>query len=297
MNVKSIIISLYIMILPAILLTVDGQVEGVSEVMTIMMKKPESPAPDIVQVSDTSEVVFVSDIEAHNFALVIGIDNYKDPEIMDLDKPVSDAGLLYVILTTHYLFHPGNVTFLKDPTRAEIIKELDRLSTRLTRQDNLVIFYAGHGYWDEQKESGFWLPSDAELNSSVNWIRNSTIKDFVEDINTQLTLLITDACFGGSIFKTRGGYMGAEMSVRKLYSLPSRIAMTSGTYQEQVPDESVFLKYLLKSLNENESKYLPARELYNRFFEPVSNNSPTTPLYRVIQDTGDEGGDYIFVRR
>lgn len=230
------------------------------------------------------------------YGLIIGINEYNDPDLIDLDHPIADATLLYNTLIGNYRFDPENVTLLKNPTRADIIKTLDGLSYRLSRADNLLIFYAGHGYWDAEKETGFWLPADADKFTSVNWIRNSTIQDFVDDIRTNHTLLISDACFAGSIFKSRAAFQDASIGVNKLYSLASRKAITSGTLKE-VPDRSVFLEYLLKRLQENEKKYLSAGELFNSFREAVLNNSPNIPQYGVIQDTGDEGGDFIFIRR
>jgi hypothetical protein len=236
------------------------------------------------------------DQEGEYHALVIGINEYSDPDLVDLDNPVTDATLLYSTLIGNYMFDPENVTLMKDPSRADIISKLDELSYRLNRNDNLLIFYAGHGYWDEQKETGYWLPADADKISSVNWIRNSTIQDFIEDIDTKHTLLITDACFAGSIFKSRGAFQDASIAVNKLYSLRSRKAMTSGTLKE-VPDRSVFLEYLSGRLNENEKKYISAGELFSSMREAVLNNSPNIPQYGVIQDSGDEGGDFIFIKR
>ena len=230
------------------------------------------------------------------YGLIIGIDEYNDPNLVDLDNPITDATMLYSTLVGNYMFEPRNVTLLKNPTRADIINKLDELSYRLTKNDNFLLFYAGHGYWDPEKETGFWLPADASRFSSVNWIRNSTIQDYVDDISTNHTLLITDACFAGSIFKTRGAFMDASIAINKLYSMPSRKAMTSGTFEE-VPDRSVFLEFLLKRLNENEKRYVSASELFSSFREAVLNNSPNVPQYGVIQDTGDEGGDFIFIKR
>ena len=248
--------------------------------------------PDEVNQVNPDEVIF----KGKNHALIIGINYYNDPALIDLDNPITDATLLYGTLIGNYMFDPENVTLLKNPNRADIIKKLDALSYTLTKNDNLLIFYAGHGFWDKVKETGFWLPSDADQLSSVNWIRNSTIQDFIDDINTQHTLLITDACFAGSIFKSRGGFLDASVAVNKLYSMTSRKAMTSGTLEE-VPDRSVFLEFLLKRLQINEKKYLPASELFNSFREAVLNNSPNIPQYGVIQDTGDEGGEFIFIKR
>lgn len=252
----------------------------------------------LIRESETEAMVVTeeSDYPGDFYGLIIAINTYEDPALADLDHPITDATLLYSTLMGNYTFEPENLTLLKDATRADIIRTLDKLSNQLSPRDNLLIFYAGHGYWDENKETGYWLPSDAEQSSSVNWIRNSTIQDYVDDIHTRHTLLITDACFAGSIFKTRGAFQDASMAVNKLYSLSSRKAMTSGNLKE-VPDKSVFIEYFMKRLLDNEKKYVSSGELYNSFREAVLNNSPNIPLFGVIQDTGDEGGEFIFIKR
>lgn len=252
----------------------------------------------LIRESETEAMVVTeeSDYPGDFYGLIIAINTYEDPALADLDHPITDATLLYSTLMGNYTFEPENLTLLKDATRADIIRTLDKLSNQLSPRDNLLIFYAGHGYWDENKETGYWLPSDAEQSSSVNWIRNSTIQDYVDDIHTRHTLLITDACFAGSIFKTRGAFQDASMAVNKLYSLSSRKAMTSGNLKE-VPDKSVFIEYFMKRLLDNEKKYVSSGALYNSFREAVLNNSPNIPLFGVIQDTGDEGGEFIFIKR
>ena len=72
--------------------------------------------------------------------------------------------------------------------------------------------------------------------------------------------------------------------------------MTSGVLEE-VPDESVFIDYLVKRLEENQEKYLPSELLFSSFKTAVMNNSETVPQFGVIQNVGDEGGDFIFVRK
>lgn len=234
--------------------------------------------------------------EGKYYALLIGVSNYPDPEIMNLDQPELDAEKLYNTLTTNYTFEKENVTFLKSPTREEIISELDRLNRVITEDDNLLVFYAGHGYWDEQDEIGYWLPSDSKKINTANWMRNSTIRDYLRTVKTKHTLLIADACFSGGIFKTRKAFTDAPKSVQKLYEYPSRKAMTSGSLKE-VPDKSVFLLYLNKRLTENTQPYISAEELFSSFKNAVLNNSPNIPQYGEIKDTGDEGGDFIFIKR
>ena len=80
-----------------------------------------------------------------------------------------------------------------------------------------------------------------------------------------------------------------------LFQLTSRKAITSGTLTE-VPDNSVFLKYLLRQLEVNPNQYLTSSELFNRFRLAVLNNSmlDQVPQHGVVQGSGDEGGDFIF---
>jgi len=42
---------------------------------------------------------------------------------------------------------------------------------------------------------------------------------------------------------------------------------------------------------------LDAENLYINFKQAVINNGPTVPQFGVIYDAGDEGGDFIFVRK
>ncbi|WP_109832094.1 caspase family protein [Reichenbachiella versicolor] len=230
------------------------------------------------------------------YALVIGVEEYDDPNITTLDKPIDDAKALYDLLLEKYTFQQEDAVLLKNPTRNDILDELDNLSAKVTQNDNLLIFYAGHGYWDEEAQIGYWLPSDAEKGRKRAWLRNNTITDYVKEIDTKHTLLITDACFGGSIFKTRKAFNNASMGVFKLNKMVSRKAITSGTLTE-VPDESAFMKYLLKKLNTNGDKYLTTEQMFYDIKPAVLNNSPSTPQYGVMQGTGDEGGDFVFIQK
>lgn len=230
------------------------------------------------------------------YALIIGINNYQDASITELDKPIRDAEMFYNVITTRYTFNPENVTILRNASMAEIVEALDQFAKKVQPEDNFLIFYAGHGVWDADSEIGYWLPSDARKNSKLAWFRNSTLRDYLREIRSNHTLLVSDACFGGSIFKTRAAFNDAALAINKLYDLRSRKAMTSGTLTE-VPDQSAFLKYMVDRLLSNNEKYLSAEQLFSSFRIAVINNSNVVPQFGVIQEVGDEGGDFIFVLR
>ena len=202
------------------------------------------------------------------------------------------------VLVDRYTFAPDDVTVLANPTRSDIFREFEELTKRVGKDDSVMLFYAGHGIWDETREQGYWLPVDATESSRSSWISNGDITDQVRAVNSRHTLLITDACFSGGIFKSRSAFIGASRAVTELFKLSSRKAMTSGALKT-VPDESTFLRYLGQRLTENDERFLTADTLFSSFRTAVVNNSPTgqTPLYGHIQGAGDEGGEFVFVRK
>ena len=72
--------------------------------------------------------------------------------------------------------------------------------------------------------------------------------------------------------------------------------MTSGNLTE-VPDRSVFLEQLVTRLDGNTKNYVTAEEIFASIKNVVMSSSPVTPVYGEIKDAGDEGGDFIFVRK
>jgi hypothetical protein len=265
----------------------------------VAMDGKENLKEQVLTVEYIPPVVTLADritSEATYYGLIIGIDSYRDKEIPDLDNPIGDAERLYATLVSQYHFEEGNIRFLRNATYADIIRNLDELSREVTTEDNLLIFYAGHGWWDAEANNGYWLPSDAERNVKTNWFRNSTLVDYLKEINSKHTLLITDACFGGSIFKTRSAFGSQEKAYERLYELPSRKAMTSGTLTE-VPDRSSFTKFLIRRLEENQQTYLSSEQLFSSFRLAVINNSDAIPQYGEIEKVGDEGGDFIFLKK
>lgn len=232
------------------------------------------------------------------YALIVGVNDYESEEITDLYEPIQDAKTLRQVLLSKYQFTAEKTILLEDPTRTDLLNSLENLANSIKANDSLLIFYAGHGYWDEKFRQGYWLPADARQKTKTSWISNATIRDYIYGIKTKHTLLIADACFSGGLFRTRGAFQAETKLESTLFQMTSRKAITSGTLTE-VPDNSVFMKYLVKNLESNESRYLTSQDLFARFKIAVLNNSPLNqvPQYGVVQGSGDEGGDFIFVRK
>jgi hypothetical protein len=275
----------------------SGKIE-VAKVKPTMPEVIAAETQPINQDDEQGKLLYDELTKRKYYALIIGVDQYQDNAIQDLDNPVNDARELKHVLQTFYTFEPENITLLSNPSRTQIIESFDALAQKIAEHDHVLIFYAGHGIWDERLKQGFWLPADASMTSKAQWLSNSTIRDYVGGIQSKHTLLITDACFSGGIFKERSASFGNSRAMLEMYKLPSRKAMTSGALKT-VPDKSVFITYLNKNLINNDKPLISAEELFSTFKIAVINNSPNgqVPQYGPIGQVGDEGGDFIFLRR
>jgi hypothetical protein len=250
------------------------------------------PAIDSLQMSESS----IMKSAGKNYALLIGISKYQDGVMPDLFYPIKDASKIKEVLISHYAFDPKNVIFLQNPVKAIIIKTLDSLNRILKPEDSFLMFYAGHGTWDEKTRMGYWLPSDAAARVLDNWIMNSIITNYISVIPAKHTLIIADACFAGSIFRTRAFIPPEEKTIAELFGKSSRKAMTSGDMTE-VPDESIFLRYFLKKLEDNTENYVSSEKLFFDVKPQVVNDANLIPQFGIIKNSGDEGGDFIFFKK
>ncbi len=273
--------------------------EGINEIKIIAVDKENNLKRASYEVEYHKPVKTLAEKileESKYYALIIGINDYNDPKIPDLDFPVDDARKIKNVLTTYYTFDEENVILLENATYTEMFTVFSELQEKLTDKDNLLIFYAGHGDYQEEAELGYWLPSDASASNKGFWLSNTQLVDQLNLIKSHHTLLLSDACFSGSIFKMRSAFQDADKSAEIMYELKSRKAMTSGTIKE-VPDKSAFVKYLVSNLENNQEQYYTSGQLFNSINRVVTNMTEIPPQWGVIGKTEDNGGDFIFIRR
>ena len=244
-----------------------------------------------------SDIVPIQEKMGTNYILLIGSQNYADASIPSLENPISDAIKLKLALKSNYNFEDENVLTLFNPTVNDFKKKFIQISETIQPEDNLIIFYAGHGIWNEKEKKGYWLLNDAIRADKNTWLPNKAVLDMIAGVSARHTLLITDACFSGSVFKTRSIGADAPPAVREMSEKISRVAITSGNDTE-VPDQSVFMKYLIKALNENKEKYLTAQKMFiTQIIEAVMTESKTEPRYGTLELAGHVGGDFIFIKK
>jgi hypothetical protein len=243
-----------------------------------------------------------SEITGNQWLFVIGIDSYIHwPR---LKTAASDAKSLRDVLLSRYHFDQEHLIELYDEqaTRKNIIDRLRSLATRVSAEDSLVIYYAGHGHIDPITKEGSWIPVESELREASAWISNHYIKNYlrVDAIKAKHILLVSDSCFSGDFLRgTRGKLPDVtEEVIKKAYTLSSRQAISSGGL-EPVSDEgfgknSVFSHFLVKTLRENQKPFLVPSDFFNNVRAGVAENAQQFPVFGTLRETGgQEGGELV----
>lgn len=234
------------------------------------------------------------------YALVIGNDDYRS--LPKLKTAVADAREVERVLRESYGFQ---TKLLLNATRSQIIAALYTYRRELSADANLLIYYAGHGYSDKETEKTYWLPVDATGDDNSNWIIADDITSGIKAIPARHVLVVADSCYSGTL--TRGLSLSPppgserEQFLQKMTAGRSRTLMASGG-DEPVADgggsgHSVFAASLLNGLRAMDKPKFTADELFSNYVvESVAGRAEQTPVYAHLRNSGDESGDFVFVR-
>ena len=253
---------------------------------------------------------------ARKVALVIANQSYAGSDAFPaLKTPLADAQAVADVLRQRYGFSTtlGEGTkaldlFLKDASKAQIQQVLYELRQRLTPEDQLIVYYAGHGESDPDL-GAFWVPVDGQPKADFTWIAAEEITRELKRMNAGSVLVISDSCYAGGL--SRGGAEEAvpdtarDRYLAKASRLKARQLMASGG-DEPVEDgggggHSVFAKALITALSTMPEKTFTASELFEQKVKPavISAASATsegqTPGFSRIARAGDEpGSEFVF---
>jgi len=243
------------------------------------------------------EISKIPDIDFGNYhALVIGNQEYM--YMTNLKSSEKDALEVTRLLRDTYGFE---VKSLIDATRSDILTALIQYRRELDNTDNLLIYYAGHGWLDDDADEGYWLPVDAQLDNYQNWISNSTITSQLKAIEAKHVLVVADSCYSGKLVRGIRVQIKTHSYLQTMANKRVRSVLCSGGL-EPVYDaggkegHSVFASAFLDILRDNQA-VIDTTEVFSKLRRPVLLNSEQTPEYSDIKKAGHEGGDFLFVRQ
>lgn len=239
------------------------------------------------------------------YALIIGNKDYAN--LPALKTSVNDAKAIDQILRVRYGY---KTTLLINANRYQIMTALNSLRNNLTANDNLLIYYAGHGEIDNTDQSAYWLPTDAEVNNTANWLSSYEITQFLNVISARHILVIADSCYAGAMTTSAIARIPDDMPESKrekwlkfMLKRNARTVMTSGGVKPVLDtgsgNHSVFANALLKALKLNKG-LMEDYKLYRAVASEVEQSASNigfqqTPRYSAMQYAGHEGSPFFFV--
>jgi uncharacterized caspase-like protein len=164
----------------------------------------------------------------------------------------------------------------------------------MTPNDNLLVFYAGHGAVLGGK--GYWQPVDDDVDG-VKAISPALMKDTLIDQPSRRTLIIADSCYSGAL---------AQAEPTGDRQKRARIVISSGGIEPVVDSangqHSIFTNALLEVLSDRGERVRDVQSVFAQVRAKVVDAArraghEQTPQLAVLAEVGDEGGTFFFVRR
>jgi hypothetical protein len=241
-------------------------------------------------------------LDRTDYALVFATDEYD--HWSDLVNPVFDSKTITEELKKTYGF---KTEIVLNATQAEVLKKLrDYAEKKYKPLDQLFVFFAGHGTFDQTFGEGFVVTKESQINDvgKTTYLSHNRLRSIVNNISCDHIFLAMDVCFGGTFDAALASSRGeeelykeqnvAEFVTRKL-TFKTRRFLTSGgkTYvSDGVPGQhSPFAKNFLEALRSHGGRdgVLTLPELYS-YVERLK----VQPRFGEFGDNAP-GSDFLFV--
>ena len=249
------------------------------------------------QINDTSWGTY--------YALIIGINDYaKWPR---LQTAVKDATVIRDTLVSRYGFAKESVILRtnKAASRLQITRDLRYLAQSMRPDDNLLIYYAGHGQLDDLTGDGYWVPAEGAMKDPATWVANSYIKAILssEKVQAKNVVVIADSCYSGSMLRGGPSLMSMDdqryrEKLAEKAALRSRQVISSGGV-EPVTDggadgHSLFAYYLINALRKNDREVIDLENLFHtQVWKPVTEIGDQRPNVGRLKTPMDQDGQFV----
>jgi tetratricopeptide (TPR) repeat protein len=178
-----------------------------------------------------------------DYALLFATDNYDSwPTLVN---PIPDAHAIADELRNNYGFE---TEVIEDATHDKIVSTLREYGKRKYGQgDQLFIFFAGHGVYDDVFKQGYIVAKDSRMDDTnrLSYESYDDLRQIINSIPAKHIMLVVDACFSGTLDQrigqasSRGAESYAKFSIEEIFDkkaeLSTRKYLTSGG-KEYVPD-------------------------------------------------------------
>ncbi len=220
----------------------------------------------VIGKADVDINIPVTDIKNNNaYALIIGNEDYQSYQTglkteQNVEFAVNDARIFKNYCINTLAIPEQNIIYV---TNAGVVRmkqafsQLNSVIKNLNGEAEIIVFYAGHGYPNEQTKEPYLMPVDVSSNS-LSMALN--LKDIYKDLTkypSKRILVFLDACFTGG-GREMGLFASRGISIKpKENELKGNLVVFSASSgkQSSLPyydkGHGMFTYYLLKKLQES----------------------------------------------
>lgn len=135
--------------------------------------------------------------QGQDYALFFANDDYRsNPDFGNLKNPVKDAQAIAKELKEMYGFSTQVYTNYSKKQMYSVLQRWQKRS--FSEQDQLFVFFSGHGTFDEFESNGYFIPNGSST-ALGSYIHLGTLGNIVTKIKCPHILLAIDACYSGTI--------------------------------------------------------------------------------------------------
>ena len=236
-----------------------------------------------------------------NYALLFAVDTYA--YWPNLRYPLFDAVKIRRDLEDIYNFQ---VELVQNPTKMDIYRILREYAQKeYAPEDQLLIFFAGHGDFDQVTNMGYLVCQDTKKPDDdsfrISYFSHSDFRDIIDRMSCEHILLVLDTCYSGT-FDERLAMRGegenmlsflSQADIKRKLTYTTRWYFTSGA-KEQVPDYSLFVRAFLDALRSEGGRdnVLTIKEIVT-YFEELNNPNPCSDEF----GRNAPGSDFLFIKK
>lgn len=261
------------------------------------VKNQSTSGGDVVRIrrkSDVDERIPHNNKVAENrVALIIANENYANAA--NVPSAYNDGEAMKEYCHNVLGMPENNIIYLSDATLAPIYGALRNLKNRVEALDGkaeVFVYYAGHGFPDEQSKNAYILPVDGYATAPETCLELSKLYDDLSKMDAASVIVFLDACFSGAERSASDAMLvkdGRTVVIKPKTSAPKGNMMiltatsdkeTALPYAEK--NHGLFTYYLLKHLQETKGNTTP-KELSDYVIANVKrqsnfiNSKPQTP--------------------
>ena len=220
---------------------------------------------------------------SNRYALIIGNEDYKSMQKtlsieQNVDYAVNDAEIFKEYALKTLGVPEENMHFLLNATSGQMFQEIDLITKivgKIGTKAELIVYYAGHGFPDEQTKAPYLIPVDVTASNLSSAIKLEDFYTKLSSTNASKVSVFLDACFtGGGRNKSLVSSRGVKV-VAKQGSLNGNLVVFSASSgkQSSLPyhdqRHGMFTYHLLKKLKDTKGS-TTFGELYSYLEEKVS---------------------------